>query len=101
MWELVTGLTPFRDLRYAEVMRAIVVEDKRPVFDSETQEDYVALAKRCWDKDPTKRPSFGAVLMELDKIANTADTCSVELESTGPRENASGSSTPSNKGYSA
>ena len=68
MWELVTGRQPFRELRYAEVMRAIVVDNKRPTFDPDTQEEYVVLAQRCWDRDPSKRPSFETVLIELDKM---------------------------------
>lgn len=70
MWEIETGQTPFKDLRYAEVMRAIVVDGKRPQFDPGTHEDYVALAQLCWDRDPQKRPSFEVVLEALDRMSS-------------------------------
>jgi len=70
MWELISGMMPYRDLRYAEVMKAIVVDDKRPVFESSTPSDYVALAKKCWDRDPANRPSYEDVLCELDKMSS-------------------------------
>lgn len=96
MWELMTGLTPFRNLRYAEVMRAIVVDDRRPIFPPETEEGYVLLAKRCWDRDPSKRPSFEDVLSELDQMTTLATVGSTSSSSWDSESDAS-----ENKVYSA
>eukprot|EP00210_Caulerpa_lentillifera_P000953 g923.t1 len=69
MWELWSGETPFRNMRYAEVMRAIVVDDRRPEYDGDAPPEYVSLSLRCWDKDPRRRPSFDHVLEELDEFS--------------------------------
>jgi len=80
MWELETGETPFKDMRYAEVMRAIVVDKKRPQFAPGTPEDYVALAQLCWNSDPQARPSFEVVLDELDRMHPTSYSMPGQIE---------------------
>lgn len=99
MWELETGQTPFKDLRYAEVMRAIIVEGKRPQFEPDTQEDYVALAQLCWDRDPQRRPSFDMVLEELDKMSDSPG--SLPDETASWESDSAITSTNKGKGYSA
>ncbi|GMH32644.1 hypothetical protein BSKO_00478 [Bryopsis sp. KO-2023] len=69
MWELVAGEPPFRTLRHAEVMRTVVVDNARPKFAFGTPVNYVRLVELCWDRDPNIRPSFGDVLVELDKLS--------------------------------
>lgn len=55
MWELVSGEPPFKTLRHAEVMRTVVVDNARPKFAFGTPREYVALAEKCWDRDPNIR----------------------------------------------
>jgi hypothetical protein len=48
-----------------------VVEGMRPVFvASAVPGPYVQLAQRCWDIDPTKRPSFDEIVALLEEVVD-------------------------------
>ncbi|KAL8172212.1 hypothetical protein V2J09_024016 [Rumex salicifolius] len=83
--ELLTGVVPYTDLRteaqahtvlemkYTEqnLTAAIVSEGLRPVLagpESGAPARLSSLINRCWDANPSSRPSFSDVVAELDSI---------------------------------
>ncbi|GBB91904.1 hypothetical protein RclHR1_19340003 [Rhizophagus clarus] len=60
MWELTTGCKPFdnlkNDITESELMLSII-DGERPEITKDTPECFSNLMKRCWDSNPTKRPS--------------------------------------------
>lgn len=40
----------------------VLNNDLRPPIPKKTPESYVKLMRRCWDRDPVKRPSFKDII---------------------------------------
>ncbi|GIL48846.1 hypothetical protein Vafri_5268 [Volvox africanus] len=72
MWELLTGSVPYRGLMYGEVVERVVVSHRRPEFPGHTPPEYRSLAERCWAADAAARPTFAAVLAELEAMLAAA-----------------------------
>lgn len=68
MWEIITGKYPFQEYNIGQLIRFVHVMGKRPEIPAGTNEDYVALMKRCWDADPTVRPDFPEILDLLEEL---------------------------------
>ncbi|KAG8875059.1 hypothetical protein FRB97_005451, partial [Tulasnella sp. 331] len=73
--EVMTGKIPFceiaQDLHGLEVLMAILRGDKpSPKYYQElpAHSPLWALMRRCWDKDPSSRPSMEAVIQELEEM---------------------------------
>ncbi|CAB4442911.1 unnamed protein product [Rhizophagus irregularis] len=68
MWELTTGCKPFYNIVNTSDIKLIykVIDGKRPVITNDTPECYSNLMKRCWDSDPSKRPS----ITEIKEVAD-------------------------------
>ncbi|KAG0224578.1 hypothetical protein BGW41_005044 [Actinomortierella wolfii] len=57
MWEIAANCTePFRDRHDASAVMDCVLNGEQEVLPSDTPEAYSNWVKRCWDKDPGKRP---------------------------------------------
>ncbi|RIA79502.1 kinase-like domain-containing protein, partial [Glomus cerebriforme] len=59
MSEIINGEVPFIDRDYDLHLAFDICEGKRPLIPEYTPEPYVDLMKRCWDPDPTYRPTAG------------------------------------------
>lgn len=46
----------------------VLNNDFRPTLPKKTPEVFARLAKRCWDRDPEKRPSFKDIIKELEMM---------------------------------
>ncbi|GAX78093.1 hypothetical protein CEUSTIGMA_g5535.t1 [Chlamydomonas eustigma] len=73
LWELYTSGVPFSNIPSTLIAYEVAHGDRRPPFpdlDSEREHHrpYIALTKRCWDRDASSRPAFEEVLAELQKL---------------------------------
>ena len=67
MWEFTSGIPPFNDKAHnLHLALNICKEDKRPEIVEKTPQCYIDLMKKCWDKDPLKRPDAS----EIEDIIN-------------------------------
>ncbi|CAI2190916.1 16077_t:CDS:1, partial [Funneliformis geosporum] len=58
MWELTSGCRPFANSEYTHRLNVKIIDGKRPEITDDTPECFASLMKKCWDLDPTKRPSI-------------------------------------------
>ncbi|KAG0598587.1 hypothetical protein M758_12G086300 [Ceratodon purpureus] len=63
-FEILTGHVPFSDVPAGSV-RKLVVSGGRPPLPSQCPPLLKSLIERCWNQDPSKRPSFGEICAEL------------------------------------
>lgn len=70
MWELLTRAEPYSDLdSHVAVAVGVAFRGLRPPVAADCgHPEYVALMRRCWDKDPDVRPNFTEVVIELERI---------------------------------
>jgi len=72
MWEICTLNKAFDDVRDNLVFHEDVVRgSKRPSIKSISLSTIGALLEKCWDKDPSKRPSFSSVVKSLEEVIDT------------------------------
>lgn len=58
LWEIASREPPFKNLSGLQVSMEVLNNDLRPKIPKNTPESYVKLMKKCWDREPSKRPSF-------------------------------------------
>ncbi|CAI2178838.1 2675_t:CDS:2 [Funneliformis geosporum] len=58
MWEFTTGFKPFANVEHNTELIIEIIDGKRPEITEDTPECYANLMKRCWNSDPSKRPSI-------------------------------------------
>jgi len=73
LWELVTGGIPYQEEGFSaldEIFKHVVVDNIRPKIPEQTPPTLAKLIRKCWDANPSKRPSFAAVLKKhvLDDV---------------------------------
>ncbi len=61
MWELTTGCKPFDNVKHDHILIYEIIDGKRPEITYDTPECFANLMKRCWDSDPSKRPSISEI----------------------------------------
>lgn len=49
-------------------MKLVVIGGERPKLDSSWPTAFSNLLTKCWHADPTQRPSFSAIVDELDRL---------------------------------
>ncbi|GBC05223.1 hypothetical protein RclHR1_06100003 [Rhizophagus clarus] len=57
MWEFTSGATPFNNKAHDFQLALSICEGERPKIVENTPQCYVDLMKKCWNEDPSKRPS--------------------------------------------
>lgn len=68
MWQLISGETPYHNLRGHTVIYKVVTAEYRPNLPKihcTEDERYLALIKRCWSQSPKSRPTIQEVINEL------------------------------------
>ncbi|GAA0163842.1 non-receptor serine/threonine protein kinase [Lithospermum erythrorhizon] len=69
MWELLTGETPYANMRSKEIIAGMMKGDLRPEIPSWCDPVWRSLMERCWSSDPVTRPSFIDIVKELKAMA--------------------------------
>jgi len=65
IWEIFAGRPPFDDIAHGPGLILKICEGLRPPLLSKMPADYIQMMQKCWDVDPSKRPTIG----ELRKFA--------------------------------
>ena len=58
MWEIFAGQPPFDDKAHGPGLILKVCEGLRPPLLPNISADCVQMMKKCWDADPSKRPTI-------------------------------------------
>ncbi|POG63276.1 kinase-like domain-containing protein, partial [Rhizophagus irregularis DAOM 181602=DAOM 197198] len=58
MWEFTSGIPPFSRVAHDHHLILSVCEGKRPEIVENTPKCYIDLIKKCWDSDPSNRPTI-------------------------------------------
>src|SRR5437660_6936026 len=67
MWEIFAGHPPFDDRAHNHhLIFDICEKGLRPLILSEMPEDYTQMMQKCWNVDPSKRPTIGELLVFAD-----------------------------------
>jgi hypothetical protein len=68
--EILMGKLPFADIEKHSEMKEAVKKGMRPALPDSLPVSMMSLIKRCWDADPSMRPSFSWICAELRHIKN-------------------------------
>ncbi|GES76244.1 kinase-like domain-containing protein [Rhizophagus clarus] len=68
MWEISSGQPPFSDYENDYNLALKIINGMRPKVVPGTPLKYENLMKQCWDADPSKRLSIGALEAEIRKL---------------------------------
>ncbi|KAJ3676824.1 hypothetical protein LUZ60_002548 [Juncus effusus] len=66
LWELITGCLPFSNMTAVQAAFAVVNKNARPAIPPDCLPVLTEIMTRCWDADPSVRPSFGEVVRMLE-----------------------------------
>jgi len=66
LWEMHSGLVPFKDYSRKDLLIEVGEKHIRPEIPPETPLDLAALIHRCWNPDRTRRPDFAAIVEALE-----------------------------------
>src|SRR5579871_3464251 len=61
MWEFASGVPPFNNRAHDYELNLSICEGERPEIIENTPKCYIDLMKKCWDSDPSKRPTIAAL----------------------------------------
>jgi hypothetical protein len=56
------------DLSGLQVSMEVLNNDLRPAIPKKTPDAFVRLMKKCWDRDPSRRPSFKDIIKDLQTM---------------------------------
>ena len=68
MWELFSGYPPFNDRAHDYHLILDICKGLRPPILPNMPKDYVEMMKKCWDDDPSKRPTIKELVDFADNI---------------------------------
>ncbi|RHZ54996.1 hypothetical protein Glove_421g71 [Diversispora epigaea] len=84
MWEIAVGQTPFNDYNFDENLVSDICKDVRPPIDRRSiPQFYADLIRRCWDPEPSNRPSARIIREIIDGwvLSTTNPKAKLENES--------------------
>ncbi|RHZ83587.1 hypothetical protein Glove_91g45 [Diversispora epigaea] len=67
MWVISTGKIPFANRAYDSELLFHILNGQRPEINKNTPQCYVELMKKCWHKEPSKRPNTEMIFNLLDE----------------------------------
>src|SRR5688572_6835185 len=68
MWELMTGRRPFWDYIHDTELIIKICDGLLPPILTSAPESYVELMQKCWNSDPTKRPTAANLINKIITI---------------------------------
>ncbi|POG60798.1 kinase-like domain-containing protein, partial [Rhizophagus irregularis DAOM 181602=DAOM 197198] len=71
MWEFTSGIPPFNHEAHDLQLSLSICEGKRPKIIKNTPKCYIDLMKKCWDSDPSNRPT----IIMLENILSEWNRC--------------------------
>jgi serine/threonine protein kinase len=75
MWEIFSGHPPFDDRAHDHYLIFDICEGLRPPMLPKMPVDYVEMMQKCWDTDPSKRPTIGELWdFSSDKLKEIYET---------------------------
>lgn len=97
LWELMSRETPYKDFDNAWSLLMSVVDGKRPPVKENCPEAITDLMTRCWDQEPSDRPTMEDVVKEMTFLSQKypgGDVCIdykvLESKVEDPKEGSSG-----------
>src|SRR3989337_2195595 len=81
MWEFTSGIPPFDNKAHDLQLSISICKDERPEIIKSTPQCYVDLMKKCWDKDPLKRPSASEIKEIIDNWISIITNKNTDKES--------------------
>lgn len=88
MWEILEQKTPFQDAENPwGTLIAITEKGLRPKITVSTASVYINMMKKCWDADPSNRPSFAEIVDALSELTVTGSQSAI-LSATSSRDRA-------------
>jgi serine/threonine protein kinase len=73
LWELWTGEHAHRGVPRSRLASEVAQRGLRPQFPGDAPFEYVLLACRCWEGDPSLRPGFPAIVADLRRMRARAE----------------------------
>ncbi|GBB99010.1 hypothetical protein RclHR1_00340001 [Rhizophagus clarus] len=67
MWEFTSGIPPFNDRAHDHQLIYDICKNERPEIIRNTPKCYVDLMKRCWDSNPSNRPTITELEHEISE----------------------------------
>ncbi|GBC06280.1 hypothetical protein RclHR1_06730006 [Rhizophagus clarus] len=67
MWEFTSGIPPFNDKAHDHQLIYDICKGERPEIKKNTPKCYVDLMKRCWDSNPSNRPTITELEYEISE----------------------------------
>lgn len=67
-YEVLTGKVPFDDIESQKEVRQMVLNKERPPLPEQCPKDMADLITCCWDPEPSKRPPFPTICLELRNL---------------------------------
>ncbi|GET65215.1 kinase-like domain-containing protein [Rhizophagus irregularis DAOM 181602=DAOM 197198] len=67
MWELTSGVPPFNNRAHDIQLSLSICKGERPEIIENTPQCYIDLMKKCWNEDPSERPSSKEVINIVKK----------------------------------
>src|SRR5436309_15071599 len=61
MWEFTSGITPFNNRAHDIQLSLNICKGEHPEIIENTPQCYIDLMEKCWNKDPSKRPSASKI----------------------------------------
>src|SRR5947199_7968955 len=97
MWKIFEGHTQFNDrVHDGNLILSIMLNGTRPPLLSNMPSDYSQMMQKCWDADPSKRPTilelFKFAANKLEEIYKKDDSDDYIDDSNDSSNNSSGSS---------
>lgn len=65
LWELLTGDMPYKNMSPGNITIGVIQGTLRPTIPSDTPPKLADLIQKCWNQDPSKRPSIKRVVSYL------------------------------------
>jgi len=67
-WQMITGKTPFDGMNIKAYWQRVILEGERPPLNPRWPERITALLGRCWDTNPSNRPTAKEIGVTLDEL---------------------------------
>ena len=97
MWEIFAGHPPFDDKAHGPGLCLKICEGLRPSLLSNIPADYVQMMKKCWDMDPSKRPTIKELwVFAQDKLKKIYENENLGIDSNENNDNSVNNDNSSN-----